>query len=339
MKRIIACMVLVGIGLAFPGNSYAQEKKPERLILGFSSVSGNRAPLWIAKDAGLFRKYGLDVNLIFIRSGATTTQALIGGDIQLMAGTGAATIVAAASGAPLVIVASIGPTAYQLIAHPSIKSIDDLKGKIIGTSRPGSNPEFALRRLLPKLGLTPGKDVFLVATGLTESDKRALLVLEHKIDATAVGVDTVVNFALRGQEVSVLADFLAKGIYTSGSDIAVTRQFLKEHPAQLKAFLKSFIEGVWLGRADKQVAYRTFQKYLNARNPKLLESLHRTYFFKTLLPRPYPNLEAIQTDIEDLSAATPALKGRRAADFVDTTILNEIENEGFFNYLQNAYKG
>ena len=332
-------MASVVIGLLLSGNSHAQEKKVERLTLGYSSVSGNRAPLWIAKDMGLFRKYGLDVNLIFIRSGATATQALIGGDIQLVAATGSAAIVAAASGAPLVIIASIGPTAYQLIAHPSIKSVGDLKGKIIGTSRPGSNPEFALRRLLPKLGLIPGKDVFLVPTGLTESDKRTLLVLEHKIDATAVGADTVVNFALRGQEVSVLADFLGEGIYASGSDIVATRQFLKGYPLRLKAFLKGFIEGVWMGRADKQVAYRTFQKYLKAENPKLLASLYHTYFFRTLLPRPYPKEEAVQTDIEDLSATMPALKGRQSSDFIDTTILREIENEGFFTYLQSAYKG
>lgn len=331
--------LLVGIPLLlFDGAGEAQEKKLSPLSLGYSSVSGNRAPLWVAKELGLFEKYGLDVNLIFIRSGATVTQALIGGDIQLAAATGSAAVVAAASGASVVIIAAIGPTPYLLIAHPSIKSLQDLRGKIIGTSRPGSNPEFALRRLLPKLGLTPGKDVFLVPTGLTESDRRTLLVLQGKIDASAVGADTVLNFELRGQKVSVLADFLAMGIYASGSDIVTARQFLKDHPSRAKAFLKAFIEGIWIGRTDKQVAYRVFRKYLKVENPKLLEASYNTYFFRTLPAKPYPQEEAIQADIEDLSATTPALNGRKSSDFVDTTLLREIENEGFFAHLQSVYK-
>ena len=320
--------------LLFGATGHTQEKKLEPLNVGFSSVSGNRAPLWIAKETGLFEKYGLDVKLVFIRAGATVTQALIGGDIQIAANTGAAVIVAATRGASVVIIAAIGPTPYKLIAHPSITSIHGLRGKTIGTSRRGSNPEFALLRLLPKLGLIPGKDVFLIPTGLTESDKRTLMVLQGKIDASAVGADTVVQFELRGQKVSVLADFLEMGVYPSGSDISTTRQHLKNHPSRVRAFLKAFIEAIWMGKNDKELTHRVFRKYLLAEDPRLLDSLHNTYFFRTLTDKPYPREEAIQADIEDLSPSVPELRGRKPSDFIDISLLREIENEGFITRLQ-----
>jgi len=313
---------------------HAEEKKIVPLSVGYASVSGNRAPLWIAKDRGIFEKYGLDVKLVFIRSGATVTQALIGGDIQIVAATGSATITAATRGAPVVIIADIGPTPYKLVAHPSIISIQALRGKTIGTSRRGSNPEFALLRLLPRLGLTPGKDVYLIPTGLTESDKRIALVVQGKIDATAAGADDVLQAELRGQKVSVLADFLEMGIYASGSDLSTTRQLLKNQPRQAKAFLMAFIEAISLGRRNREVAQQIFRKHLMAENPKLLESMYNTYFVKTLPAKPYPQEEAIQADIEDLSATIPELKGRKPSDFIDTTLLKEIENEGFFARLQ-----
>ena len=331
-RELITFGVIVGFLLSSVG--HAEEKKLFPFTVGYSSVSGGRTPLWIAKDRGIFEKYGLDVKLVFIRAGATVTQALIGGDIQMTAATGSATIAAAARGAPVVIIAAVGPSPYKLVAHSSITSVQGLRGKTIGTSRRGSNPEFALLRLLPRLGLTPGKDVYLIPTGLTESDQRITLVVQGKIDATAAGAEAVLQAELRGQKVNILADFLDMGVYASGSDFSTTRQFLKSHPREIKAFLMAFIEATALGKRNKEIAQQTFRKYLMAENPKLLESMYNTYFVKTLPAKPYPQEEAIQADIEDLSAAIPELRGRKPAEFIDTTLLKEIESEGFFARLQ-----
>ena len=329
-------LITVGliISLFSSAVGHAQEKKLFPLSVGYASVSGSRAPLWLAKDRGIFEKYGLDVKLVFIRAGATVIQALIGGDIQMTAATGSATITAATRGAPVVIIAAIGPSPYKLVAHPSITSVQALRGKTIGTSRRGSNPEFALLRLLPRFGLTPGKDVYLIPTGLTESDKRIALVVQGRIDATAAGADAVFQAELIGQKVSVLADFLEMGIYASGSDLSTTRQLLKSHPREAKAFLMAFIEAISLGRRNKELAQQIFRKHLMAENPKLLETMYDTYFVKTLPAKPFPQEEAIQADIEDLSSTIPELKGRKPSEFIDISLLREIENEGFFTRLQ-----
>jgi NitT/TauT family transport system substrate-binding protein len=326
-------LVLVAILFLVSDRAEAQEKKLDPFTISYASVSGTRAPLWIAKDTGLFEKYGLDVNLIYIASGVISVNALLGGSVDIIAASGSSAIAAAARGAPLVIVASLGHIAYKLIAHPSITSVQGLKGKIIGSSRIGAGTDYALQRLLPKLGLIPGKDVQLIPTGISESDRRLLMLLQGKIDATLGTEDNLLQLAARGMKFSVLADLYESGVYTTGSDIATSRQLVKDRPRQLKAFLMALTEGTWLGQTNKELAIRIYRKYLKIEDPKLLESMHKNYLLGTIPARPFPKEEAIQNDIEDLSHNYPHLKGKKAAEFLDLSLLKSMEEEGFFKRL------
>ncbi len=221
--RLSYLLLSFSILIQFEGDVSAQGKKSESFTISYASVSGTRAPLWIARDLGLFEKYGLDVNLIYIASGGISVNALLGESVHIIAASGSSAVSAAARGAPVVIVSSLGPIAYKLLAHPSITSIEGLRGKIVGSSRLGAGSDYALRRLLPKLGLTPGKDIHLIPTGLSESDRRLLIMLQGKIDATLATADNIFQLELRGQKVSVLADLLEAGVYTTGSDISTSR--------------------------------------------------------------------------------------------------------------------
>jgi ABC-type nitrate/sulfonate/bicarbonate transport system substrate-binding protein len=311
----------------------AQDKKLDSFTISYASVSGTRAPLWIAKDLGLFEKYGLDGNLVYIASGVTSVNALLGGSVDIIAASGSSAVGAAARGAPIVIIASLGHIAYKLIAHPSITTIQGLKGKIIGSSRIGAGTDFALQRLLPKLGLTPGKDVTLLATGVSESDRRLLMMMQGKIDATLGTEDNLLQLAAKGMKFSVLADVYEAGIYTTGSDIATSRQLVKQKPRQLKAFIMAITEGTYIGRTQKELAMRIYRKYLKIDDPKMLDSMHRNYLLGSIPMRPFPKEEAIQNDIEDLSQTYAHLKGRKAAEFLDLTLLKNLEDEGFFKKL------
>jgi NitT/TauT family transport system substrate-binding protein len=317
--------------LSYP--AAAQEKKLDSFTISYASVSGTRAPLWIAKDLGLFEKYGLDGNLIYIASGVTSVNALLGGSVDLIAASGSSVVGAAARGAPLVIIASLGHIAYKLIAHPSITSVQGLKGKIIGSSRIGAGTDFALQRLLPKLGLIPGKDVTLLPTGISESDRRLLMLMQGKIDATLGTEDNLLQLAGRGMKFSVLADLYESGVYTTGSDIATSKQLVKQRPRQLRAFLMAITEGTHIGQTQKEQAIRVYRKYLKVEDPKLLDSMHKNYLLGTIPARPFPNELAIQNDIEDLSHTYAHLKGKKAADFLDLSLLKTIEEEGFFKRL------
>ena len=311
----------------------AQDKKLDSFTISYASVSGTRGPLWIAKDLGLFEKYGLDGNLVYIASGVTSVNALLGGSVDIIAASGSSAVGAAARGAPIVIIASLGHIAYKLIAHPSITTVQGLKGKIIGSSRIGAGTDFALQRLLPKLGLIPGKDVTLLPTGVSESDRRLLMLVQGKIDATLGTEDNLLQLAAKGMKFSVLADVYEAGIYTTGSDIATSRQLLKQKPRQLKSFIMALTEGTYIGRTQKEQALRVFRKYLKIEDPKMLDSMHKNYLLGSIPERPFPKEEAIQNDIEDLSQTYAHLKGRRAAEFLDVTLLKALEDEGFFKKL------
>jgi NitT/TauT family transport system substrate-binding protein len=317
----------------------SEEKKLEPLNASYPSVTGNMAPLWIAKEKRLFEKHGLEVKLVNISSGVVSINALIGGDIQIAAASGSSAVAAAARGAPLAIVATFGPTPYKLVARSDIRSIADLKGKVVGTSRAGSGSDFALRRLLSKLKLVPGKDVTLLPTGLSESDKRIAVMLQGKIDATIAAPDSIAQFELKGEKIGVLADLLEMGIYTSGSVLAATRPFLNNRRSAAKSFLAAFSEGIWIGRTDREQTYEIFRKYLRVGDPAQLDVLRKTSILDRIPPKPYPQEEAVQADLEDLAAAQPALraeiKAKKPSDFIDGSLLKELERENFFLRLYN----
>jgi NitT/TauT family transport system substrate-binding protein len=325
--------LLAGFFLVCASKLPAQEKKLDSFTISYASVSGTRGPLWIAKDLGLFEKYGLDGGLVYIASGVTSVNALLGGSVDIIAASGSSAVGAAARGAPIVIIASLGHIAYKLIAHPSIKTVQELKGKVIGSSRIGAGSDFALQRLLPKLGLIPGKDVQLIPTGISESDRRLLMLMQGKIDATLGTEDNLLQLANRGMKFSILADLYDSGVYTTGSDIGTSRQLLKLRPRQLKAFLMALTEGIWIGRTNKDLTLRIYRKYMKIEDQRLLESMHKNYLLGSIPLRPYPNEEAIQNDIEDLSSTLPHLKGKKTAEFLDLSLLKSMDEEGFFKRL------
>ena len=312
--------------------AHSEEVKLGRLNIAYASATPRTAYLWIAKENKLFEKYGLNVNLVSIRGSATTMQTLVGGDIDVIYVTGAAAVTVAGRGAPVVIIATSGHNDYKMLAHSSIASLQQLKGKTIGISNPAGSDYFALRRMLPKLGLVPGKDVSFLTTGIQSSIEKVLLVLEGRIHATLGSSDTVALYELKGQKLSVLADAVENGVYVTSGDIATKRQFLKENPAKLKAFLKAMIEGMWVAKRNQAVFGAVLRKYLKIEDTRLVEIMHKNNALD-YPSKPYPSEESIKQAIEDINAANPELKLNNR-EFTDTALLKEIEKEGFFATIQ-----
>jgi NitT/TauT family transport system substrate-binding protein len=321
--------------LTLSGWAQAQEKKLDSLIVSYSSFTGNRAPLWIGKELGLYEKYGLDVKLVSIAAGSVSLTALLAGNVHLTTDSSSGVVGAAARGAPVVTVSTNGILPYQLIALPSIKSPADLKGKIVGSSRIGAGTDFLLRRILDKLGLVPGKDVSLIPTGVSESEKRIQLMFQGKIDATIGEADKVFQFAeLGGQKISVLGQPKDFGVPAPGSEINSSRQVIKELRPRLKAFFMAYSEAIAAGRKNRELTYQVFRKYMRIDNLKLLDFTYRVQFLEAIPAKPYPREDAVQTSIEDLKSTIPKLEGMKVSDFVDASLIREIDNEGFFARLE-----
>ena len=317
------------------GLGNAQEKKLEPLIVSYSSFTGNRAPFWIAKELGLYEKYGLDVKLVSIAAGSVSLTALLAGNVHLTTDSSAGIVSAGARGAPIVTVSTNGTLPYQLIALPSTKSPVELRGKIVGSSRIGAGTDFLLRRILSKLGLVPGKDVSLIPTGVSESEKRIQLMFQGKIDATIGESDKVFQFAeLGGQKLSILGEPKDFGVPSPGSEINTTRQALRDLRPQLKAFFMAYSEAIATGRKNRELVYQIFRKYMRVDNPKLLDFTYRVQFLEAIPAKPYPREDAIQASIEDLRDTIPKLEGMKAPDFIDASLIRDIDNDGFFARLE-----
>jgi NitT/TauT family transport system substrate-binding protein len=334
MRSRLACAAVFATLLADPP---AVAQNLETLHVSYASVTGSRIPLWIAKDAGLFEKYGLNVDLVVIAAGTAAIGALANGDVEVLGAPGSTTMVSAAKGLPLAIIGTFGPAAWKLAAHPSITTVQELRGKTVGISRPGTTIEFATRRALTKLGFMPGKDVQILATGLAESNKRIMVMLQGKIDATLVSPDNLFEAEQKNLRLSILADLKDLGIYTSASDLSARREFLSGQRRRARAFMMAYCEAIWLGKANKAVALASFRKHMREPDGRRLDTLYNNYVVDALPLKPYPMEEVIQADVENLTATVPELRGKRAADFVDKTILADLEREGFFAQLASKH--
>jgi NitT/TauT family transport system substrate-binding protein len=319
------CLIFL---LAGAPSGFGQEKKLERMTLATTTVGLGRVPMLVAQELRLFQKHGLDVNIVYIRGAATSLQSLLAGEVQLVVGGGQGTVAAAARGAPIVIISNFSSTPNQLVALPPINSVEGLKGKIIGASRPGTSTDFVLERLLPRIGLIPGKDVKLLPTGLLVSEERLAVLLQKRVDATLANQESVSQFQHKGHPLNILADALSYGV-NSSVDFSTSRETLATKRQQLKSFIKAISEGIWVAKTNKDTAFRVMQKYLKL-DPRFLESTHTNYTVRLHPEKPYPIKDVLEAAIEDMSPSMPELKGKKPSDYADSSLVAELDKEGFF---------
>jgi NitT/TauT family transport system substrate-binding protein len=310
----------------------AQEKRLERFVLANAAVSESRAPLYIAKDLGLFEKYGLNVDIVTIRGTAISTAALLAGEIHMALAGSQTAITAAARGAPIVLVATVGPTENVVVARPPIATAAQLKGKTIGIGGFGVADYFVLRRIMPRLGLTADKDFSYLPTGFTSSFERINVMVTGKFDATLASRNNVARAEVYQKKVNVIPGSEEQG---SGGEFYTTRELLKSRGGQMRALFRAFSEAVRVGRENREVFNRAVRRHVKEENPRLLEAYYENHYFYG--PKPnnaHPPERVLDADIRDLSAAVAELKGRRAAEFIDPALLMDLEKEGFFAWAR-----
>lgn len=313
--------------------AFAQDRKLERFILANSTVSESRALLYIAKDIGLFEKHGLNVELVSIRGTAISTAALLAGEIQMALAGSQTAITAAAKGAPIALVATVGPTEYVLATKPPIASVAQLRGKTIGIGGFGIADYFVLRRLLPRLGLLPDKDIQFLPTGFTSSFERINVMLAGKFDATLTTKNNVVRAQVQNKKVNLLAGAEEQG---SGGDFYTTKEVLKSRGHQVRALFRAFSDAVRMGRDNRELFNRAIRRHMREDNPRLLDAYYENnYFFGAKANSLYPPERVLDADMRDLSVNVAELRGRRAAEFIDGQPLRDLEKEGYFAWVKN----
>ncbi len=301
----------------------------QKLRLAYASVTSAFAVPWIAKEAGIFRRRGLDIEIVYIASGPRTIQTLISGGVDVAAIGGGSGIDAKMAGADTVFVATaVNRVLLYMVAAPEIRRIEDLRGKSIGATRAGTLTDFFTRYYLRQAGLVPDRDVFIRGTGGLPETVAALKA--GQIHAGTFGFPAVLQARAAGFH--VLVDYATQGLRYPLSGIVVTQSMIRAREPAVRSFLEGFIEGIHRFRTDPAFAIDVMGRYMRTADRKILEESQRVYAsaFERI---PYPDPEDIKLVLIQVGDNNPRARGADPREFVDPRLIREIEASGFIKRL------
>jgi len=330
--RATICALLLSVLCVIPFVSIAAELRSVT-VLSYPDRPA-KLPLWLAQDAGLFKKYRLNVEIKIPDSGEAIVEGARKNTADIYVATANWMVSAVGDGADLVFFANTGYSVLKLVARPTIGSVGELKGKRIGTGEPGSSQDRITRETLRRLGFNADKDVTLVPFG-SRSVLRLNALLKGEIDATTSNEDNLFELEKRGEsdKVRVLADNESLKLFIgAGVDFAVTRSFLSSSRSAVKGFVQALSEAIALARRDRAAANGIYTRHLKVTDPALLDFMYRTYVQQAIPERPFPKLDNVALGIQEF-AAKPGLKNKSAETLTDSTLVRELEQEGFFAQL------
>lgn len=304
-------------------------RSADDIIAGVSGPAINMVYSFIARDAGLWQKYGIDPRVVVFDAGSLLAQAALSGDVKISISSGPATIASRTQGADSIIVAAcVNTLPYSIVAAKGITQWAQLRGKKIAISRLGSGTDTAVRLVLKKYGLDPAKDVNIVQLGTQPSRFQALSA--GVIEATIISPP--LDLAAKKQGYPILVNIAELGIPYPQQVIGTTDRFVRENPETVKKFLKGFIEGVRYAVTHKDETKKIITKYLKTVDPEIVEATYQSYLQVTDQSA-YPNMEGMRNAMEEVAQRLPRVKSRKPEEFVNTRFLKELEKEGFFKQL------
>jgi NitT/TauT family transport system substrate-binding protein len=318
----------VSLSLCFVNVSSAGEA-PQKLRVAYAAVTAAFSIPWIAKEAGIFQRHGLDVELVYIAAGSRAVQTLVGGSIDVAAIGGPAGVDAKLAGADTVYVAiPVNRVIVFTVTQPQIQRVEEMRGKSIGVTRVGTVTDFFTRIYLRQNGLVPDRDVMIRQMGGLPETVAGLKA--GQIEGGTFGFPAVLHARAAGFR--VLVDYNTAGYRYPLSSVIVTQRLLRTWESAIRKFLEAHIEAVHRFKTDPAFAMTVIGKYTQTTDRAMLEETQRVYAdaFEKI---PYPNIEDMKLGITQVSESNPRAKGADPKDFVDPRLLREIEASGFVKKL------
>jgi len=304
----------------------------DRVRIGLSSFTPINAAVWIAEDKGLFKKYGIDPEVILIGgASAGGVSSLIAGDVQFLAGAGGAVVSAGLNGADVVMIASIVNRGVQrVMARSDIKKPEDLRGRRVGVTRLGAASHLVLLMMLRAWGMTAA-DVQTMQIGSSPAMMAALE--KGGIDAAVLTEPTF--FFAEDQGYRVLADLADMDIYYLHSMIDTTRGYIRTHRDVALRFLRGYIEGIAFFKNNRNESIEVLAKKLRTApsQTKYLERSHALYSSGYFENTPYVSLRGVNTLLEFLGKDNPKARTADPRSFIDNSLVKELDDAGFIKKL------
>ena len=322
---------LLVLSLLFIEPVLAQEKRLEQLRVGGGSASATQLPLWFAKEGRYYEKQGLNVDAISIPGSTLALQAMLSGELPILQLGGAASIRANLSGADTVIVATVvRKFVFWIFAQPGISRMEDLKGKVFGTTRFGSLSDLASRYALRLYGIDPERDITMLQTGGPAETVAAMVA--GKVQAAALTPPATLQ--AKKAKLKELLDMSKLDAEYHINGVVTTRSFLKNHKDTVRRFLQGYIEGVVRAQQDKAFALRAMAKMFRSNNQEILEESYQMIVKSNLSIPPYPSLPGIASLLQVVEKTNSKAKGAKPEEFADGRIVRELDQSGFIKSLQ-----
>jgi ABC-type nitrate/sulfonate/bicarbonate transport system substrate-binding protein len=314
--------LLILIALLSEQAAFAQEMS---LRAVYNALSGVMAPIWVAQDAGLFVKHGVTVDLKYLAA-TTAVQGMLGGgeEIGLVGNQG---IDAKLEGADLIYVASGLPVfVFQIYARPEIKSMSDLKGKVVAVTQPAASTDYAMRIVLKKNGLEPDKDVRI----LYAQDINGVLASVSTGNAAAGIMSAPTSIRAKTAGLKMLVDVTALKIPFLFTGILSSPRVVRDKSEAASRFLRGYIESLAVIRRDKETTTRAMAKFLKTSDAAVLDSVYEEY--KDVFPvTPLVSVAEVKAVLD--VAKSPKAKQMKPEEFFDNSLVQKIQASGFIEQV------
>ena len=297
----------------------------EKMRLGYSGTGLNNYVLEMGCRAGLFRKNGLDLEIVYVNSGSLLNQALIAGTFDISFSQGSEAMMAKLRGADMRITAVVANRFNHVyLTAPAITSIKQLKGKKVAVSRFGSGSHFQSNLALKEGGLDPEKDVTILQIG--NSAARMAAILSGTVDGTIMAADFVPKAKKEG--FNIVADLADTKIEYPFLSLNFMGSYIDRNLKMVKALIKGMSESIRVLQTDSAAAKAVVRTVLRTDDVDTIEYATMRSI-RVLDRRPFPTVAGIQTVLDELGKE-PKAKSMKFEDFVDLRALRALEQEGVF---------
>jgi NitT/TauT family transport system substrate-binding protein len=322
--RKLICLWFVFLFVFAPGTLFAADK----LIADYGGHAGFQSAVWVAKDFKIFDKYGIDAEVIMITGSARSVAALLGGSTQFATGSATGPLAAAAKGSDIkILAASYNKFPYAFVVKPDIRTPKDLRGKKINILNYGGSNDLALQLALKEWGMKLA-DAQIIVGG--DAPTRMGSLMSGRTDATILSPPHLTIAVKAGYR--VLADMGDMSANFPQSTLNVKGSYMRDNRDLVKRFVRAYAEAI---HAIKTQRDRTIKVFANRMRIDDAETVKTTYDY--FAPRfsfpPRISMEGVRDTLNFYAEQTADFKNRRAEEFVDPAIMDELEKEGFFKKI------
>jgi NitT/TauT family transport system substrate-binding protein len=323
IPRVLTSL-LVGVVLLACGPADAQTREKVRVALG--SISVNTSVIPVGHQYGMFAKYGVDLEPIYMGGGMNSLAAVTSNTVQFLSAGSTATISAHLGGMDIVMLTvQSNKLDYSVFTASEIKSPQDLKGKIVTGTRPGASADSALRLYLRRAGLVPDKDVIFISVGDSQQGRLNAL---HRGSVSATVLSPPFSGMAKQFGLRELADLRKSDIEYAGSSIAGMGSYIKSQPQLVENFLKGYIESLYFFRTQREKTLVGVMKFLKMNDRARAEEGYN-YYVDMMPVMPYASAAGVRAVLQFLVAGQPKAATASPEEFYDNSFLKRIDDGGF----------